>query len=57
VVSTEGKKESELPELKKKAETALKRVNDGENFGEIAKRFSDGGTKEQGGYLGTYKRG
>jgi peptidyl-prolyl cis-trans isomerase SurA len=57
VVSTEGKKESELPELKKKAETALKRVQDGENFGEIAKRMSDGSTKEQNGYLGTYKRG
>jgi peptidyl-prolyl cis-trans isomerase SurA len=57
VVSTEGKKEAELPDLKKKAETALKRVQDGENFGEIAKRFSDGSTKDQGGYLGTYKRG
>src|SRR6266446_1140250 len=40
-VSTEGKKDEELPELKKKAETALKRVKDGEDFGEIAKRFSD----------------
>src|SRR6266404_7220899 len=57
VVSTEGKKEAELPDLKKKAETALKRVNDGEEFGEIAKRMSDGSTKDQGGYLGTYKRG
>ncbi len=57
VVSTEGKKESELPDLKKKAETALKRVDDGENFDEIAKRMSDGSTKEQGGYLGVYKRG
>lgn len=57
VVSTEGKKDSELPDLKKKAETALKRVNDGENFDDIAKRMSDGSTKEQGGYLGVYKRG
>ncbi|GAC1637046.1 MAG: hypothetical protein NVS9B14_16610 [Candidatus Acidiferrum sp.] len=57
VVSTDGKKESELPDLKKKAETARKRVDDGEDFGEIAKRMSDGSTKEQGGYLGTYKRG
>jgi peptidyl-prolyl cis-trans isomerase SurA len=57
VVNTEGKKEAELPDLKKKAETALKRVQDGENFGEIAKRMSDGSTKDQGGYLGTYKRG
>jgi peptidyl-prolyl cis-trans isomerase SurA len=57
VVSTEGKKDSELPDLKKKAETALKRVQDGEEFGEIAKRFSDGSTAKQGGFLGVYKRG
>src|SRR5216684_2953861 len=57
VVSTEGKKPEELPDLKKKAETALKRVQDGEDFGEIAKRLSDGSTKSQGGFLGVYKRG
>lgn len=57
IVNTEGKKDSELPDLKKKAETALKRVKDGEDFAEIAKRLSDGSTKEQGGYIGTFKRG
>jgi len=57
VVSTEGKKPEDLPDLKKKAETALKRVQDGEDFGEIAKRLSDGSTKSQGGFLGSYKRG
>jgi peptidyl-prolyl cis-trans isomerase SurA len=57
VVSTEGKKPEELPNLKKKAEIALKRVQDGEDFGEIAKRLSDGSTKSQGGFLGVYKRG
>lgn len=57
VVSTEGKKDSELPDLKKKAETARKRVEDGEEFGEIAKRFSDGSTAKQGGFLGIDKRG
>jgi peptidyl-prolyl cis-trans isomerase SurA len=56
-VSTEGKKEAELPDLKKKAETALKRVRDGEDFGEIAKRLSDGTTAKEGGYIGIYKRG
>jgi peptidyl-prolyl cis-trans isomerase SurA len=56
-VSTQGKKPEELPDLKKKAETALKRVQDGEDFGEIAKRLSDGSTKSQGGFLGQYKRG
>src|SRR5260370_15299890 len=57
VVNTEGKKPEELPDLKKKAETALKRVQDGEDFGEIAKRLSDGSTKSQGGFLGVYKLG
>lgn len=56
-VNTAGKEESEIADLKKKAETARKRVQDGEDFGEIAKRYSDGSTAKQGGYLGTYKRG
>ena len=56
-VSTEGKKDDELPALKKKAEEAVKRVKDGEDFAQIAKRYSDGATKNQGGYLGVYKRG
>lgn len=56
-VKTEGKKESEIPELKAKAQKLHDRVNDGEDFGELAKRFSDGSTAQQGGYLGMYKRG
>ena len=56
-VSTEGKTEAETPELKKKAETYLKRINDGEDFAVLAKRYSDGKTAQQGGYLGEYKRG
>jgi peptidyl-prolyl cis-trans isomerase SurA len=56
-IKTEGKKESEIPELKAKAENLRKRVTDGEDFGELAKRFSDGSTAQQGGYLGIYKQG
>lgn len=56
-VNTAGKSEAEVADLKKKAETALKRIQDGEDFGEIAKRYSDGSTAKQGGYLGMYKRG
>ncbi|HMD06706.1 MAG TPA: peptidylprolyl isomerase [Candidatus Acidoferrum sp.] len=56
-INTTGKDEAEIAELKKKAETALKRIQDGEDFGEIAKRYSDGSTAKQGGYLGVYKRG
>src|SRR5580700_11206968 len=56
-VNTTGKDAAEVAELKKKAETARKRIMDGEDFGEIAKRYSDGATAKQGGYLGQYKRG
>jgi peptidyl-prolyl cis-trans isomerase SurA len=56
-VNTEGKKPEEVAKLREKADTALKRVKDGEDFGEIAKRFSDGSTAKEGGYLGIYKRG
>src|SRR6202140_4544678 len=56
-ISTDGKKESELPELKKRSDDMLRRVKDGEDFATLAKRFSDGSTAQQGGYLGVYKRG
>ena len=56
-ISTQDKKPEEIPDLKKKAQTALQRVKDGEDFGEIAKRLSDSKTKTQGGFLGVYKRG
>jgi len=56
-INTAGKDATEIAELKKKADTALKRIQDGEDFGEIAKRYSDGATAKQGGYLGQYKRG
>lgn len=56
-VNTAGKDPTEIADLKKKTETALKRIQDGEDFAEIAKRYSDGATAKQGGYLGIYKRG
>jgi peptidyl-prolyl cis-trans isomerase SurA len=56
-VSTEGKLPSEIPALQKKAEGLLQRIKGGEDFGELAKRFSDGSTAKQGGDLGTFERG
>ena len=56
-ISTDGKSEADLTDLKKKAEGLLQRIKDGEDFATLAKRFSDGSTAQQGGYLGTYKRG
>jgi peptidyl-prolyl cis-trans isomerase SurA len=54
-IKTEGKKDSEIPELKAKAQKLHDRVNDGEDFSELAKHFSEGATAQQGGYLGEYK--
>jgi len=57
-VSTEGKPESEIPELEKKAQTLLNRIRKGgEDFEALAKRFSDGSTAKQGGELGAFERG
>src|ERR1700676_4154417 len=56
-VNTEKKSREEIVERKKKAGTSRKRIKDGEDFGEMAKRFSDGSTAKQGGFLGVYKRG
>jgi len=58
LISTTGKTEAELPALKKKAEQLRDRVQTGgEDFGELAKHFSDGSTKAQGGELGAFERG
>jgi peptidyl-prolyl cis-trans isomerase SurA len=56
-VSTENKADSDIPALEKKADGLLDRVKSGEDFGELAKRFSDGSTAKQGGDLGTFERG
>jgi peptidyl-prolyl cis-trans isomerase SurA len=56
-ISTEGKKDADLADLKKKADDLLRRIKEGEDFGTLAKRFSDGSTAQQGGFLGVYKRG
>ncbi len=56
-VSTEGKPDSDTPALRKKAEDLLQRVKNGEDFGELAKHFSDGSTAKQGGDLGQFQRG
>jgi len=56
-LSTEGKDETQLADVKKKADELLKRIGEGEDFAVLAKRFSDGSTAQQGGYLGVYKRG
>ena len=56
-VTTEGKKESEIPEQEKKAKSLLERSKKGEDFAELAKRYSDGSTAKSGGELGLFERG
>jgi peptidyl-prolyl cis-trans isomerase SurA len=57
LVSTEGKPQLEWPELQKKAESYRDRVLKGEDFGDLAKAFSDGSSAKQGGELGGFERG
>jgi peptidyl-prolyl cis-trans isomerase SurA len=56
-VSTEGKKEADIPALRKKADNLRDRIlNNGDDFGELAKRYSDSPTAQQSGDLGVFQR-
>jgi peptidyl-prolyl cis-trans isomerase SurA len=57
LVGTDGKTEADYPALEKKANELRTRVINGEDFGELAKHFSDGSTAKQGGELGKFERG
>jgi peptidyl-prolyl cis-trans isomerase D len=41
---------------KSRVEDILKKVQEGQDFAELAKQYSDGPSKDEGGYLGTFKR-
>ena len=56
-VSTEGKPAADIPALKKKADNLRDRIqNNGEDFGAMAKRYSDSPTAPQEGDLGVFQR-
>ena len=56
-VSTEGKPEADIPALRKKADNLRDRVlNNGDDFGAMAKRYSDSPTAQQDGELGVFQR-
>jgi len=56
-VSTDGKPEADIPALRKKAEGLRDRVlKNGDDFGELAKHFSDSTTAAQDGDLGSFER-
>jgi peptidyl-prolyl cis-trans isomerase SurA len=56
-VSTDGKPAADIPALRKKAEGYRDRVlKNGDDFGELAKRYSDSSTAQQSGDLGSFER-
>jgi len=56
-LSTEGKSPEEIAAVRTRAEDLRNRVVKGEDFAELAKRYSGGSTAQQGGELGVFERG
>ncbi len=58
LLSTQGKSDSEKVEIRKEMEGILARARQGEDFGELAKQYSDDpGSKEKGGLYEDFGRG
>jgi peptidyl-prolyl cis-trans isomerase SurA len=56
-LKTEGKTPEQIAAVKKLADELHTRIVNGEDFSALAKRFSEGPAKDQGGELGEYQRG
>jgi peptidyl-prolyl cis-trans isomerase SurA len=56
-LDTKDKTPQEIETIEQKANDYRNRVIKGEEFSEIAKRYSEGSTKDKGGVLGTFERG
>jgi len=56
-LSTTDKSPEEIAVIERKAEDYLNRLKKGEEFSEMAKRYSEGSTAKEGGGLGTFERG
>ncbi len=56
-LDTKDKSPQEIDAIEQKANDYRNRVLKGEEFSEIAKRYSEGSTKDKGGALGTFERG
>jgi peptidyl-prolyl cis-trans isomerase SurA len=56
-LSTEGKSPEEIAAVRTKADDLHNRVAKGDDFSEIAKRYSEGSTAKDGGDLGRFERG
>jgi peptidyl-prolyl cis-trans isomerase SurA len=56
-VSTEGKNPEEFAALRSEAEGLRTSVINGDDFGQVARLYSQGSTAKDGGAIGTFKRG
>jgi len=56
-LSTEKKPESDIPAIEEKAKVYLARIRRGDSFEELAKRYSEGSTAKDGGFLGSFEHG
>jgi parvulin-like peptidyl-prolyl isomerase len=57
LISTEGKTPAETAELKAKADDALAAIKRGDDFAEVAQKYSDAPTAADGGVLGFFEKG
>lgn len=56
-LDTQGKSPQEIETIEQKANELRNRVMKGDQFSEIAQRYSEGSTKDKGGALGTFEPG
>jgi peptidyl-prolyl cis-trans isomerase SurA len=56
-LSTEGKSPQEMASVEVKADDLHKRLVNGDDFNDLAKRYSEGSTAANGGELGTFQHG
>ncbi len=56
-LKTEGKTPEQIAAIKKQADDLHTRIENGEDFAALAKRYTEGPAKDDGGELGEYQRG